>query len=1029
MKKETLYSLIAILFITSGAIGLVYEIVWFKYLSLFLGNTTYAQSIVLASFMVGLAVGATLWGSRADKSKKPLAIYAILEILIGVYCLLYPTFFEFLKSAFINTVLSLDLPSDGTSVLVLKLITSLITLLPPTILMGGTLPILVRHISERIEDSGKNVATLYFLNSFGAVAGSFLGGFFFIRLMGLDPTIYIAAILNITIGIVAYLLTLMKMEAPAPKLDIAESPLLSRQFTKKEVTIAFVVAGISGLCSMMYEVGWVRLLIPVLGSSTYSFSIMLVTFISGITIGSLIISKYIDKLKNLFGFLAVCQFGVVLSLIATLPLYGYLPYALWETAHILTRSNTTYPLFLAIELLFCVGIMIVPTIFLGMSLPVATRIATSSISVLGKSVGNIFSINTLGTVIGSLGAGLVFIPLIGIRHTIELAIVLNILVGIIVTLGDSLYSSAKKYITMSLVVLLTIGYFIIAPDWSHVITLSGVFRNINDNSNPPPSYAAFLRDAIPPEIYYYKEGTTASIAVVKNISPRYGEQKVLLINGKADASSKGDMPTQVLLAQLPAMLHANPESALVIGLGSGATVGSILSHPLKHLDGVEISPEVVHALQYFNDVNHHPLEDHRFRLYIEDALAFLNLSKHNYDIIVSEPSNPWIAGIGNLYTTEFFQTCKLHLKQDGMMVQWFHLYEMDDETLRLVLRTFQSIFPNVTVWQPFTSDVILIGSIDPLQPNFEALKKKFDIPRVKSDLANIDIPDAATLLSLQVLSKYSVEEYADYGDVNSEKLPVLEYRAPQSFFVNSGVREFSKFDERTSILHSNVFLKKYIALNGLTDIERLNIAALHSMNNRGSLPLSYAFLRDFYDEHPDRIDILEQIADIAEQLDRKEESYNISASILQKKPDDPFAVEKFGWLNYLREKPVATTFTKSRLGTSLQAMLKCIELVQDTVDRYRSKLGDIYFGMGDYENALENYKRCLDIRQNYTRDPGLRIDLVLLHCAKAAHNLDKDDVAMGYIVKSYMVNRNNPELLNLSNTIFMKKAKEEAKKK
>ncbi|TAK66800.1 MAG: hypothetical protein EPO24_01140 [Bacteroidetes bacterium] len=1027
MKKETLYSIIALLFITSGAIGLVYEIVWFKYLSLFLGNTTYAQSIVLASFMVGLAIGATLWGNRADYVEKPLIIYAILEILIGVYCLLYPFFFEFLKSTFINVVLSLDLPSDGTSVLALKLITSVITLLPPTILMGGTLPVLVRHISERIEESGKNIAILYFLNSFGAVVGSFLGGFFFVRILGLDPTIYLAATLNITIGIVALLLTKIKTEHHEIVEEAVEgkSP---KQFSRKEITIAFVVAGISGLCSMMYEVGWVRLLIPVLGSSTYSFSIMLVTFISGITIGSWLVSKRIDTLKNMFGFLAICQFGVVVSLLATLPLYGYLPYAFWHTSHILTRSGTTYPLFLAIQLLFTVAIMIVPTIFLGMSLPVASRIAANNLSFLGKSVGNIFSVNTLGTVVGSLGAGLMFIPLIGIRHTIELALVLNLLLGIVVLMSDTLYATMKKYLSLGFITLAVVGYFIISPDWSHVITLSGVFRNINDNSPPPQSYDEFLRRSIPPEILYYKEGTTASVAVVVSQSQAYWKQKVLLINGKADASSKGDMPTQVLLAQFPSMLHPKPESALVIGLGSGATVGSILSHPVKHLDCVEISPEVVEAEQFFREVNHHPLEDPRTTLFVEDALAFLNLTKHNYDIIVSEPSNPWIAGIGNLYTIEFFELCKQHLRQDGMMVQWFHLYEMDDETLRLVFNTFQTVFPNVTVWQSFSTDVILIGSVEPIKPNFQAMKKKFELSRVNSDLANISITNLPALLSLQIVSKYSVAEYTGYCDVNTEKLPYLEYWAPRSFFINAGVNEFSRFDERGSLLHSNVLLKSYIAQHGLSDSERLDIAKLHTLSNRGSMAMGYAFLRDYVDEHPEDVTALELLADAADQLGRKEESFSIAASILAKNPDDPGANEKYGWLYFLNQKPVTSSFTKNRLVISEQALLKSISLVNDTVDRYRSKLGDIYFGMGDYQKAMENYRKVLQIRQQYPSDPALRMDLLLFHLAKAAHLLGKDDVALGYIIQSFSLNPNNQEMKELGYNIFMKAAQKNKSK-
>ncbi len=1027
MKKETLYSIIAVMFITSGAIGLVYEIVWFKYLSLFLGNTTYAQSIVLASFMAGLAIGASLWGNRADKVKQPLAIYAVLEIIIGIYCLLYPTFFEVLKSVFINTVLSLDLPSDGNSVLTLKLLTSLVTLLPPTILMGGTLPVLVRHISERIEESGKNIAILYFLNSFGAVIGSFLGGFFFVRTLGLDPTIYIAAVLNITVGVVAYVLTKGKMEESesAPR-EQSES---IQTYSKKEVFIAFAIAGFSGLCSMMYEVAWVRLLIPVLGSSTYSFSIMLITFISGITIGSWLVSKFIGRLKNMFGFLAVCQFGVVLSLIASLPFYGYLPYTFWHAAHILNRTGFTYPLFLSIQLLFSVLIMIVPTIFLGMSLPVASRIATSKIEMLGKSVGSVFSVNTIGTVLGSLGAGLMLIPLVGIRHTIEIALVLNLALGILVAFSDSLYSQMKKYVSVGVIFFFTLIYFFIAPDWSQVITLSGVFRNINDNEAPPSSYQEFLVKSQPQGIYYYKEGTTATVAVTKSITQSHGEQKVLVINGKGDASSKGDMPTQVLLAQFPAMLHPKPETTLVVGLGSGATAGSLLSHPIKQLDCVEISPEVVEAMEFFSEVNHSPEKDPRFRLYIEDALAFLNLTKKNYDIIVSEPSNPWIAGIGNLYTIDFFEVCKQRLRPNGLMVQWFHLYEMDDETLRLVFRTFQSVFPHVSVWQSFATDVILIGSMDPLQPNFSLMKKKFELARVKSDLDNINMPDVATLLSMQVASERTVKEFAGYGEVNTEKLPYLEYWAPRSFFINAGVHHFVTYDERSLRENSHTMLKRYVTQFGLNDTERMNIINLHSLPNRGKSAFAYSFLRDYLRQHPADKQALAMLASVTERMGRNEESARLVETLAAIDSTNPSVLENYGWSQYLLEKPVTTPYTFSKLDSIEKILQRTILLAKDTVDRYRAKLADVHFGKGNYEKAVENYRRALQLRDEFTPDNNMRIDLILLHLAQASFKLNKEDIAMGYVVQSYMANPNNPETKEFASFLYMKQVEDNRAKK
>src|ERR1051326_1567103 len=313
MTRKTLGAIIAVLFIVSGATGLVYQIVWFKYLSLFLGNTTQAQSIVLATFMGGLAIGASLWGRRADRARYPLVLYALLELGIAANCLLYPVLLGGVKNIFISFVSANNLPSDGTTVLFLKIIASISTLLLPTILMGGTLPVLVKFLSERIEESGKMVAKLYFLNSFGAVVGSMLGGFFMIRMIGLSSTITVAAIINLVIGVIAFLLGRQRLSSAAPLTLASGQGTASEHFTDSQISLALAVSGISGLAAMIYEVAWVRLLIPVLGSSTYSFTLMLVAFISGITIGSWIIATYAHRITKTFRFLALCQAGVALS--------------------------------------------------------------------------------------------------------------------------------------------------------------------------------------------------------------------------------------------------------------------------------------------------------------------------------------------------------------------------------------------------------------------------------------------------------------------------------------------------------------------------------------------------------------------------------------------------------------------------------------------------------------------------------------------------------------------------------------------
>ena len=1015
MTKQNLHAAVGLLFVLSGALGLVYQIVWFKYLSLFLGNTTYAQTIVLATFMGGLAIGAALWGRRADRSSKLLMLYGWLELAIGLYCVLYPTFLELLKNVFIQIVQSSGMQSDSSGVLALKLAVSLLSLLLPTILMGGTLPVLVRFISERIEESGKNVALLYFLNSLGAVGGTILGGFFLIRLLGLQTTILTAAIINLIVGGIAVELG---HRAKENRGTIAEPPEIGQEgsLSKKEV-LALAAAAVSGFAAMIYEVAWVRLLIPVLGSSTYSFSIMLVGFISGITLGSLIVSAIIKKIHDLFSLLAVCQLGVIVSMIATLPFYQRVPYYLWSVAHLLNRTEAAYPIFLFIQLLFVLMIMIVPTVFLGMTLPVASRIAARNLRVLGRSVGSVFSLNTMGTVVGSLMAGLILIPLVGVMHTMEIGIACNLVMGFLVLFFGSSAVRWKKVVPAAAVLLATVAYFFFGGTWSRSLSVSGIFRLIGDNIPPPARYEDFLSADISRQILYYKEGTTATVAVYKGESQRK-KQNVLVINGKADASSVGDLPTQVLLGQLPLFLRPQAQSALVIGWGSGVTAGSVLTHPVKTVDCIEISPDVVEASEFFNDVNNEPMEDPRLQLYIDDALAYLKLTSNSYDVIISEPSNPWIAGIGNLFTVEFFQECREKLNAGGVVVQWFHLYEMDDDLTRLVIRTFQQVFPYVTVWQAQATDILIVGSDHRFRFE-ERMEAALQNPRVKEDLNRVMVRNAATLLSLQVLSEEKVREFCEAGDVNSEDLPRLEYEAPRAFFVNRGARDLLRSDERLRLADSGTLLSARVRVKQLTPEEMFSVGLLHTTQLRGNLQFGFAVLDEFVRQQPKNVVALEYLANAADNMRRTEEHILLRKRLMELQPNDAIALDRYAWAKYSYERVRANAVVSLDAGEFERMLNRCIQLSADTVDKYRIRLADIYFGTSQFAKASDNYRRALEIRERHTPDYNTRQDLLLLQFARSLHYTGQTSRALGYALQATQVNPSNEDAKDFIYSIWM----------
>jgi spermidine synthase len=338
-----------------------------------------------------------------------------------------------------------------------------------------------------------------------------------------------------------------------------------------------------------------------------------------------------------------------------------------------------------------------------------------------------------------------------------------------------------------------VGLFLVIfslPSWDKLILSSGQFRNRQIAQYR--SYEDYRRDVHKQSLLFYKDDKDATVTVVKG---RDGDL-YLKVNGKTDASSRGDLPTQLLLAHVPLLLKPDANQVLVVGLGSGITAGSALRHPLERLDLVEISAGVVEAAKFFQDHNYHALQDPRLHLHLEDANTFLRLAPRRYDVIISEPSNPWIVGIGNLFSVEFYREARQHLSEGGLLAQWFHTYEMDDNTLRLILRTFASVFEHVTLWKTLSEDILILGSSSPNPLNFSRVSERFDLEQVREDLQRIEITSLPTLLSLQIASDATVRKMAGRGRLNEDYYPILEYEAPKAFFLGSVASVIRSHDER-----------------------------------------------------------------------------------------------------------------------------------------------------------------------------------------------------------------------------------------
>lgn len=807
--RQNMKAIISLLFVVSGIAGLIYQIVWFKYLSLFLGNTTYAQMTVLATFLGGLALGNYLFGKKSDALKNPVKIYSILELFIGVYCLLYPTLSTLIGNLFLSAASGLNVSSQNFLFTVLRFFVAALLLLAPTTAMGGTLPVLSKFFVDKIQDARKEIALLYFLNSFGAVIGVLFAGFVLIKEFGLNVTIYATAFLNILAGLAGFILSIKSKnvlpDSSGSNNETEETTTLV-DVGKKTAAAVVLVAGISGMAALIYEMVWVRLLINFFGSSTYAFSIMLMAFIGGITIGSLIVSrKYFIK-YNYVKLLAFTQAAIAFSTMLVLLFYERLPYFLWKVSTIFSKSPQAFEIFLVAEFLICFALMFFPTLFMGMALPVATEIISGSNNKVGFSVGRIFSVNTTGTVSGVILTGLVFIPLLGIKGTFEIGIALNLFAAIILFWSSQLFSSTWRVAASVFFVGVFLFYIFLFPAWNENIMIKGVFRSFG--GIPPSSFEEFSKNSLNEKIVFYEEGRNATVAVTQSIvNP---DNKRLIINGKPDASSYFDMPTQVLLAQIPMMLHPNPKNIFVVGFGSGTTIGSVLTHPVDKITCAEISREVINAAKYFEKENRYCINDPRLQLVNEDAVTLLKLSKEKYDVIISEPSNPWIAGIGNLFSKEYFEKCSAKLNSDGIMVQWFHLYEADDDVVKLVVNTFSSVFPNAQMWNSIANDIILVGSKKELGLNAELLQKKFLVSRIKEDFGRIGITNLFTFLSCQSVSPRGFFTMAADKPINSEIHPILEFIAPKAFYVGKQSAYIYSFDEKFDTSSNSLLIKEFV---------------------------------------------------------------------------------------------------------------------------------------------------------------------------------------------------------------------------
>jgi len=701
------------LFFLSGATGLIYELLWVRVLYQSFGSTIQSVTTVVAAYMGGLGLGAWLFGRRADRSPRPAVLYGGLEIAIGIFGILSPLVLGLAHWVYIGTAGALAL--GGAASVALRFGLAALVLLIPTTLMGGTLPVLTRALMG--EDRGllkPSLGRLYGLNTLGAMTGTALAGFFLIEFVGVRAALLGTAALNVGIGAAAIWLG-RQQSLPDPGRQPGEEQIQPAPATRDHLTtLALVLLGVTAFAALLNEIAWTRVLIMIVGGSTYAFTLILLVFLLGIGLGSMIVARRSAPRAETAATAALAQGVTGVGAAALFVLFGFLPSYVIAVFQIPDLSAASRLLLMGVA----VGaVVLIPAIGMGMTFPLLTDLTARSRAARGADVGAAYAVNTIGSILGAVLTGFVLVVALGTQATLRLGLVVNGLAALalagLAARGVAEGSTEDRRLRLRVLSAAGLGTLALvaaaaAPGWStRLIDLGPTIyaRQPMDG----PARERFLAHRGVRQLAF-REGANATVSVWEGESGRS-----LRVNGKVDGSDRGDMDTQVMLGLAPAVARVGPTSALVIGYGTGATAHVLAAVPsMRRLKIVELEPAVVQMDSFFVGVNGSVLARPDVRVVIDDARSAFQLDRERYDVIVSEPSNPWVAGVATLYTPEFFRIARARLSDDGVFCQWIQLYQLPLPIVAGIVRSLREVFPHVHVWFGGTADLVVLASPRPI---------------------------------------------------------------------------------------------------------------------------------------------------------------------------------------------------------------------------------------------------------------------------------------------------------------------------
>ena len=784
LNQMVLYFLI----FSSGAAGLIYQVAWHKYLAILLGAQARATAIVLAIFLGGISLGYWFFGRWSRwKPWNLLVVFCFVEVILGAWAFIFPSLFKaslWMSSSLYGIV--------GVNSILIDIFFSILLIGIPTFLMGGTLPLLTQGLSENLDEASQTHARIYGFNTVGACFGCLLAGYVLVPLTDLGFTVTIAGLIDTFVGLMVYYL-FARYGQPQTVVLSEEKQTPSLRFDSPQIAIL-----VTGFCSGFYlialETVFIRLMGLSTGASNYNFTLIVGVFILGLGIGSLVIKNIGNYGFSKLFWNQLAVFGSLFLLYLSSDYWSYGVHVIRSTLRDIPENFYFYQALLAVAF---GSLLMVPIGLSGLTLPLCFHFLKDRKENLGLRVGQLYGLNTVGSVLGAILGGYLFLKFMDLDLLFKICVGLS---GLTALLTGYVHFQQDKEAKLSLGFAVSVGSLIfLGLIWAPRLTRE---RNIQPFRHPDPMDVTFkgakaFGDYLSrhTKLIHWDDGPNTSLGVGSTVYEDREISRTVFVNGKSDGNTKGDYLTTVMLAHIPALLAKEPKNALVIGFGTGVTVGALglYRNEIERIDVVEISEAILKNKHRYDLYNRNVSSDPRVHFNEMDAFRYLGASDKKFDIIISEPSNPWVAGIENLYSLEFYQTAKKHLNPGAIFAQWIHTYSFNDDLLGMVFRTMSLEFPFVSVFQLKGGDIALVGKVTPftvvdLKRAAERLNAN---PLAAKDLRDLGINQIETIFAMEVVPSVLAKAIAPKGEIHHLTSPRLSNEAAKAFFVGKSAKIYT----------------------------------------------------------------------------------------------------------------------------------------------------------------------------------------------------------------------------------------------